>query len=160
MHEEVRDRVERIVNLDGNRSVDSVHRELGRLMWDECGMERTAGGLQKAIGEIPGIRNEFWENASVPGTADELNQPLERAMRIADFLEFAEVMCIDAYERNESCGGHFRAEYQTEEGEALRNDNDYSYVAAWEFTGVGNKPSLHKEPLAFEHVALTQRSYK
>ncbi len=157
---EVRDRIETIVNLDGERSVDSVHRELGRLMWNECGMERNADGLQGALKEIPSIRDQFWQNASVPGTSGELNQTLERAMRIADFLEFAEVMCTDAYERNESCGGHFRSEYQTEEGEALRNDEDYSYVAAWEFNGVGQKPTLHKEPLAFDHVPLTQRSYK
>ncbi|MCB0353814.1 MAG: fumarate reductase/succinate dehydrogenase flavoprotein subunit [Bdellovibrionales bacterium] len=160
IEQEVQNKLQALLKLKGKEPVDSVHRELGRIMWDECGMSRTAGGLQKALQEIPHVRDRFWKEASVPGSGNEVNQTLERASRIADFLEFAEVMCYDAFERNESCGGHFREEYQTEEGEALRNDNDYCYAAAWEFQGVGVPPKLHKEELRFENVKLTQRSYK
>jgi succinate dehydrogenase / fumarate reductase flavoprotein subunit len=123
-------------------------------------MSRTAEGLETALGMIPGLREQFWREVSVPGSGEELNQSLEKAGRVADFFELAELMCRDALERNESCGGHFREEYQTPEGEAARNDAEYSYVAAWEFSGVGNPPVLHKEPLAFDYVHPTQRSYK
>jgi succinate dehydrogenase / fumarate reductase flavoprotein subunit len=150
----------KLLNVKGKRSVDSFHRELGLLIWDHCGMARNAQGLIKALERLPALREEFWENVSVPGSDKGLNQSLEKAGRVADFLEFAEVMLTDALDRDESCGGHFREEHQTEEGEAKRNDEDYSYVAAWEFTGVGNKPKLHKEELTFEYVPPTQRSYK
>src|SRR5689334_17584026 len=152
--------VKRLLSIDGKRTVDSFHRELGNLMWEYCGMGRTDAGLKHAIERIPEIRAEFWENVNVPGSGEELNQSLEKAGRVADFLELAELMCLDALERNESCGGHFREEYQTPEGEAARDDANYSYGSAWEFTGVGNTPVLHKEPLAFEYVHPAQRSYK
>ena len=142
------------------RSVDSFHRELGLLMWDKCGMARTKEGLEEALEKIPQIRDEFWENVSVPGSGSNLNQSLEKAGRVADFLEFAEIKVGDALHREESCGGHFRLEHQTEEGEAKRNDENFSYVAAWEFNGVGEKPTLHKEPLEFDYVKPSQRSYK
>jgi succinate dehydrogenase / fumarate reductase flavoprotein subunit len=129
-------------------------------MWDKCGMARNEAGLKEALKRIPELREEFWQNLVVPGSGAELNQSLERGLRVADFLEFAELMCYDALQRNESCGGHFREEYQTEDGEARRNDDDYCYVAAWEHTGVGNTPTLHKEPLSFENVHLATRSYK
>jgi succinate dehydrogenase / fumarate reductase flavoprotein subunit len=156
----VRDRIARLLEIDGNRTPDSIHRELGRILWEYCGMERTAEGLRKAIGEIRELRTEFWTNVTVTGTNEELNQVLERAGRVADFLELAELMCIDALHREESCGGHFRAEHQTTDGEALRDDEHFAYVAAWEFTGAGNKPVLHREALEYEHVHMTQRSYK
>jgi succinate dehydrogenase flavoprotein subunit len=150
----------RLLEIKGTRSVDSFHRELGKLMWDYCGMSRTAEGLQQALAKIPELREQFWRDVKVLGTGEELNQSLEKAGRVADFFELAELMCLDALERNESCGGHFREEYQTPEGEAARDDSDYSYAAAWEFRGVGNTPELHKEPLSFEYVHPTQRSYK
>jgi len=156
----VSERMNKLLSVKGKRSIDSFHRELGLLIWDNCGMARNAEGLQKALDRVPALREEFWENVSVPGSDKGLNQSLEKAGRVADFLEFAEVMLTDALDRDESCGGHFREEHQTEEGEAKRNDEDYSYVAAWEFTGVGNAPKLHKEELDFEYVPLTQRSYK
>ena len=158
--ENVSGRMNKLLNVKGKRSVDSFHRELGLLIWDHCGMARNAQGLTKALERLPALREEFWENVSVPGSDKGLNQSLEKAGRVADFLEFAEVMLTDALDRDESCGGHFREEHQTEEGEAKRNDEDYSYVAAWEYTGVGNKPKLHKEELTFEYVPPTQRSYK
>ena len=129
-------------------------------MWDDCGMARNATGLKRALGQIPELREEFWRNVNVPGSDGELNQALEKAGRVADFLEFAELMCIDALHREESCGGHFREEHQTSDGEAQRDDSRFTYAAAWEFAGVGNAPVLHKEPLTFENVPLTQRSYK
>jgi len=156
----VKERLNKLLNVNGKRSIDSFHRELGLLIWDNCGMARNAQGLQKALDRVPALREEFWENVSVPGNDSGLNQSLEKAGRVADFLEFAEVMLTDALDRDESCGGHFREEHQTEEGEARRNDEDYSYVAAWEFNGVGNKPTLHKEELSFKYVPPTQRSYK
>ncbi|MDT8323614.1 MAG: fumarate reductase/succinate dehydrogenase flavoprotein subunit [Bacteroidota bacterium] len=158
--EEVRGRLESLLALNGSRTVVSIHRELGKIMWDYCGMARNEQGLKKALELIPALRQEFWENAKVVGDGENLNSALERAGRVADFLEFAELMCYDALNRNESCGGHFREEYQTEEGEALRNDDDYAYVAAWEYKGVGNEPLLHREPLEFENVQLQTRSYK
>jgi succinate dehydrogenase / fumarate reductase flavoprotein subunit len=157
---EVRDKINRLLGIKGKRTVDSIHRELGRLLWDYCGMARNATGLKDALRRIPELRDEFWQNVIVPGDQEELNQSLEKAGRVADFLEFAELMCIDALERNESCGAHFREEHQTPEGEPLRDDLNYCHVAAWEFAGVGKTPILHKEPLSFENVHLTQRSYK
>jgi succinate dehydrogenase / fumarate reductase, flavoprotein subunit len=150
----------RLLGIKGKRTVDSFHRELGKLMWDLCGMARSAEGLRQAISRIPKLREEFWRNVNVPGSDAELNQALERAGRVADFLELGELMCRDALHRAESCGGHFRIEYQTADGEALRNDQDFAYVAAWEYQGPDREPRLHKEPLEFEHVPLAQRSYK
>jgi succinate dehydrogenase / fumarate reductase flavoprotein subunit len=158
--EGVNRRTRRLLSIAGTRTVDSFHRELGSLMWDKCGMARTAGGLAEALRRIPEIRAEFWENVTVPGSDAHLNQALEKANRVADYLEFAELMCIDALHREESCGGHFREEHQTPDGEAKRDDDRFAYVAAWEHTGEGQEPRLHKEPLAFENVKLAQRSYK
>jgi succinate dehydrogenase / fumarate reductase flavoprotein subunit len=158
--EDIKQRVNKLFSINGKRTVDDFHRQLGRLMWEECGMARNEQGLKKALQEIPKIRDEFWENVKVVGENEELNQCLERAGRVVDFLEFAELMCEDALDRDESCGGHFREEHQTEEGEALRDDENYAHVSAWEFTGVGKKPNLHKESLEFEEVHLAQRSYK
>jgi len=149
-----------LLSIQGTRSVDSFHRELGKLLWDECGMARNAAGLERALGRIPELREEFWKDVRVVGSGDELNQSLEKAGRVADFLEFGELMCLDALNRNESCGGHFREEYQTPEGEALRDDENYTYVAAWEYRGPGVAPALHKEPLEFHYVHPAQRSYK
>ena len=154
------ERIDKLLAIKGQRTVDDFHRELGLVLWDHCGMARNAEGLQGAREKVREIRDEFWQNATVAGTAGEFNQVLERAGRVADFMEFAELIIHDAYERNESCGGHFREEHQTAEGEARRNDEDYAYVAAWEFQGVGTDPALHKEELVFENVHLTQRSYK
>lgn len=156
----VRDRLERLLGVNGERSVDSFHRELGSILWEHCGMERNARGLEHAIELIRGLKEQFWSNVKVTGHGEELNQALERAGRVADFFELAELMCIDAWHRAESCGGHFRSESQTDEGEALRQDDEYSYVAAWEFTGGGTPPRLHKENLDFEYVEVQQRSYK
>ena len=150
----------RLLEIRGQRTVTSFHRELGKLLWDDCGMARTAAGLQKALQRVPELREEFWKNVNVLGSGEELNQALENAGRVADFLEFAELMCLDAFERNESCGGHFREEFQTPDGEALRDDANFSYAAAWEYAGAGKQPILNKEPLAFEYVHPTQRSYK
>jgi succinate dehydrogenase / fumarate reductase flavoprotein subunit len=157
---EVDERVRELLAVNGSRSVDWFHRELGKVLWDNCGMERSADSLKKALGEIPPLREEFHADVRVLGENETFNQSLEKAGRVADFLEFAELMCLDALHREESCGGHFRVEHQTEDGEALRNDEEFSYVAAWEFTGVGEKPVLHREPLGFEAVELAQRSYK
>ncbi len=156
---EVEGRTARLLAENGNRTPQSFHKELGKLVWDNCGMERSSGGLEQAIAKIPELREEFWNSVNVPGENGSFNQALEYAGRVADFLEFSELMCRDALHRNESCGGHFRAEYQTEEGEALRNDDDFSYVAAWEYNGDG-QPKLNKEPLEFENVKLATRSYK
>jgi succinate dehydrogenase flavoprotein subunit len=150
----------RLLGINGKRTVDAFHRELGALLWEDCGMARNAAGLQRALGRIPEIRDEFWRNVNVPGSDAELNQALEKAGRVADFLEFAELMCTDALHRDESCGGHFREEHQTPDGEAMRDDARFAYVAAWEYCGAGNAPKLAKEPLAFENVPLSQRSYK
>ncbi|HZB96638.1 MAG TPA: FAD-binding protein, partial [Herpetosiphonaceae bacterium] len=158
--QDVRQRIKRLLEIDGKRTVDSFHRELGTLMWNECGMARSEESLKRALARIPEIRAEFWENVRVLGENEEVNQSLERAGRVADFLELAELMCLDALHRTESCGGHFRVESQTPEGEALRDDEHFSYVAAWEFNGVGRPPTLHREPLTFEYVHPSQRSYK
>ena len=166
-HAAVRDAEEQVIGATrkllsnkGTRSVDSFHRELGKLMWDYCGMSRTAEGLKLALSKIPGLREQYWREVKVLGAGEELNQSLEKAGRVGDFFELAELMCLDALERSESCGGHFREEYQTPEGEAARDDEHYSYAAAWEFRGVGSPPELHKEPLTFEYVHPAQRSYK
>ena len=156
----VADRTRRFLSIKGSRTVDSFHRELGQLMWDYCGMSRSAEGLRHALARIPELRAEFWRDVNVPGSDVTLNQALEKAGRVADFFELAELMCLDALDRNESCGGHFREEYQTPEGEALRDDAHFAYVAAWAYAGDGNAPVLHKEPLDFEYVHLAQRSYK
>jgi succinate dehydrogenase / fumarate reductase flavoprotein subunit len=157
---EVAERIQRLLTARGRRTVDSFHRELGQLMWDLCGMSRSEGGLRRALARIPELREEFWADVRVLEGAEELNPALEKAGRVADFLELAELMCLDALHRAESCGGHFREEFQTPEGEALRDDAHFCYVAAWEYTGDLAKPTLHREPLVFEHVSLTQRSYK
>jgi succinate dehydrogenase / fumarate reductase flavoprotein subunit len=150
----------KLLNGNGKRTVDSFHRELGKIVWDYCGMARNEAGLNKALSLIPALREEFWKNVRVLGANEEFNQSLEKAGRVADFFELAELMCIDALHRNESCGGHFREEYQTPEGEALRDDEHYSYVAAWGYQGEGRAPSLTKEPLTFNYVKPSQRSYK
>ena len=150
----------RLLEIRGKRTVTSFHRELGKLLWDECGMARNEAGLKRALQRVPELRDEFWQNVNVLGGGEELNQALENAGRVADFLEFGELMCLDALRRNESCGCHFREEYQTPDGEALRDDVNFSYVAAWEYAGPGRSPILNKEPLAFEYVHPSQRSYK
>jgi succinate dehydrogenase / fumarate reductase flavoprotein subunit len=150
----------KLLNANGKRTVDSFHRELGKIVWDYCGMTRSADGLKKAASMIAELREDFWKNVRVLGANEDFNQALEKAGRVADFFELAELMCIDALHRNESCGGHFREEYQTPEGEALRDDANYSYVAAWGYQGEGRQASLAKEPLAFNYVKPSQRSYK
>jgi succinate dehydrogenase / fumarate reductase flavoprotein subunit len=157
---EVRDRTNRFLSIGGTKSVDHFHRELGKIMWDNCGMARSAASLEKAISEIPALEEEFWKDLRVLGSGDTLNQSLEKAGRVADFFELGVLMCKDALHREESCGGHFRVEHQTEDGEALRHDDQFAYAAAWEWTGKGNEPVLHKEPLEFTYVHLAQRSYK
>lgn len=156
----VNERIQRLLSVKGKETPRALHRRLGRLLWDYVGMARTAEGLEKALSAIPQLREEFWSNVSVTGQPGDLNKNLEYAGRVADYLEFAELLALDALHRNESCGGHFREEYQTPDGEALRDDANFTYVAAWEFTGVGRQPVLHKEPLVFEYVKPTQRSYK
>ena len=156
----VEERTRRLLAVKGRRTVTQFHRELGKLMWEHCGMARNKQGLETALQQIPALREEFWKDVNVPGSAKELNQALEMAGRVADFLELGELMCLDALEREESCGGHFREEYQTAEGEALRDDARFCHVAAWEWKGEGQKPERHVEPLAFENVPLQTRSYK
>jgi len=160
VEEEVTARINTLVNSKGKKTVDEFHRELGLIMWDKCGMARNEAGLKEALAQIPKLRDEFWSNVNVTGSPGTFNQVLERAGRVADFLEFGELMVRDALHRSESCGGHFREESQTEEGEAQRKDDEFCYVGAWEFNGVDKEPALHKEPLTFEEVHLTQRSYK
>jgi succinate dehydrogenase / fumarate reductase flavoprotein subunit len=156
----VAERTQRLLSAKGTRTVDSFHRELGKLMWDDCGMSRNASGLTQAIGKIRELREQYWRDVRVLGMAEEINQSLEKAGRVADFFELAELMCTDALHREESCGGHFREEHQTPDGEALRDDENFSYVAAWEFAGLDQPPKLNKEPLVFEYVHPSQRSYK
>ncbi|HEV7920566.1 MAG TPA: fumarate reductase/succinate dehydrogenase flavoprotein subunit [Thermoanaerobaculia bacterium] len=158
--QDVAARVDRLLSAKGTRSVDSYHRELGHIMWDYCGMTRTAEGLTRARGMIRDLREMYWRDVKILGAGEEPNQALEKAGRVADFFELAELMCVDALHRNESCGGHFRAEYQTPDGEALRDDANYAYVGAWEWKGDGADPVLHKEPLVYEEVQLATRSYK
>ncbi len=156
---EVKEQINRLMSIKGKYSVDHFHKKLGKIMWNKCGMSRNAKGLEEAIGEIRALREEFWKDVKIPGTDKELNPELEKAGRVADFLELGELMCVDALHRNESCGGHFREEYQTEDGEALRDDKNFSYVASWEFKELG-KWELHKEELTFENIKVAQRSYK
>jgi succinate dehydrogenase / fumarate reductase flavoprotein subunit len=157
---DVRARTTKLLGIRGKRTVASFHRELGLLMWDRCGMARSADGLKEALAKIPALREEFWQNVMVPGEGADLNQTLEHAGRVADFLELGELMCRDALHREESCGGHFRVEHQTPDGEALRDDEHFAYVAAWEYAGEGKTPILNKEPLIYENIKLSQRSYK
>jgi succinate dehydrogenase / fumarate reductase flavoprotein subunit len=156
---EVRERINKLMSIKGTESVESFHKRLGKIMWDKCGMARNEKGLKEAIEEIKALRKEFWSNVRIPGEVNEYNPELDKANRVADFLELGELMCIDALNRNESCGGHFREEYQTEDGEAERRDDEYMYVAAWEYKGDSNFV-LHKEDLNYEVVHPTQRSYK
>ncbi|MBC6368373.1 fumarate reductase/succinate dehydrogenase flavoprotein subunit [Algoriphagus sp. AK58] len=158
--EEVQNRIKTLLSIKGSKTVDYFHKKLGKIMWNECGMARTAEGLKKAKAEIKALKAEFWKDVKVLGANEELNQSLEKAHRVADFLELGELMVDDALNRNESCGGHFREEYQTPDGEALRDDENFAYVAAWKYVGEDQEEELHKEPLVFENVKLTQRSYK
>ena len=160
VEQEASAQIKKLLTINGKRTVDSFHKALGEIMWEYCGMARNKTGLEKALEKIPALREEFWQNARVFGTNEEMNMLIEKAGRLADFLEFAELFAIDALQREESCGAHFREEYQTKEGEAVRNDKKFAYVAAWEHKGVGNKPELHKEELKFESVELATRSYK
>jgi succinate dehydrogenase / fumarate reductase flavoprotein subunit len=160
VEEIMRQFTKRLLSINGNRSATSFHKELGKLMWENCGMARTRQSLETNLKRIPELREEFWKNVKVTGSGEELNQNLEHAGRVADFLEFAELLCLDALRREESCGGHFRVEHQTEDGEAKRDDTNFAYVGAWEFKGTDQKPELHKEPLVYEEVHLATRSYK
>jgi succinate dehydrogenase / fumarate reductase flavoprotein subunit len=153
------ERINTLMNIKGKRTVESFHKRLGKIMWEKCGMARNAQGLQEAIREIQELKKEFWSDLRIPGSTDEMNPELDKAARVADFIALGELMCIDALHRNESCGGHFREEYQTPDGEALRKDDEYMYVAAWEFKDE-HKWELHKEELKYEEVKPTQRSYK
>lgn len=157
---EVKGKIDKLLSIKGKRTPVSFHKELGKLMWDKVGMGRNEAGIKEVLEKVPGIREEFWQNVNVTGTGAQLNVALERASRVADFLEFAEIMAYDALDRDESSGAHFREEHQTEDGEAKRNDDDYAHAAAWEYTGYGQKPNLHKEELTFENVKLAVRSYK
>jgi succinate dehydrogenase / fumarate reductase flavoprotein subunit len=153
-------RLRQLLAINGRRTTASFHRELGHLLWEECGMARSESGLRKALAKIPELRAEFWKNLKVAGEPASLNQDLEYAGRVADFLEFGELLCADALHRNESCGGHFRVEHQFEDGEAKRDDARYAYVGAWEYAGEGRPPVLHQEPLVYEEVKMSTRSYK
>jgi succinate dehydrogenase / fumarate reductase flavoprotein subunit len=158
--QDVTARIKKLLAIKGKRTVDSFHRELGLKMWERCGMARNDAGLKKNLQEIPALHEEYWKNVAVLGNNEEFNTSLEKALRVADFFELAELMCHDALELNESCGGHFREEYQTSESEALRDDKNYCHVSAWEYQGEGKKPVMHKEALNFEFVHLAERSYK
>jgi succinate dehydrogenase / fumarate reductase flavoprotein subunit len=158
--ENIRSFTNKLLSIKGKRTTTSLHRELGKLLWEKCGMARNEAGLKEALKRIPELREEFWKNVNVTGEAGEFNQALEYAGRVADFMEFAELLCLDALHRRESCGGHFRQEFQTPDGEALRDDDNFSYVAAWEHQGIGKAPVLHKEPLTYEEVHMSTRSYK
>ena len=160
VEESVKSRIDKLLSIKGKRTPTSFHRELGQIIWDKCGMSRSESGLKEALEKLPALREEFWGNLNVPGENGSLNQSLEVAGRVADFLEFGELMCRDALQRAESCGGHFREEHQTEEGEAKRDDENFSFVGAWEYRGVDSDPELHKEDLTYEEVKMTQRSYK
>jgi succinate dehydrogenase / fumarate reductase flavoprotein subunit len=158
--ENIRAFTNKLLSIKGKRTVTSLHRELGKLLWEKCGMARNEAGLKEALKRIPELREEFWKNVNVTGENGELNQNLEYAGRVADFMEFAELLCLDALQRNESCGGHFRTEFQTPDGEAQRDDEKFSYVGAWEYQGKDKQPTLHKEPLVYEEVHMSTRSYK
>ena len=155
----ITDKINELFNVKGKRSVDSFHKELGHIMWEYVGMARNEEGLKKGIAEIRKLRKEYWQNVSVPGENNEFNQELEKAMRVADFMEIGELMALDALNRRESCGGHFREEMQTEDGETMRDDENFMYVSAWEYKGDDQEPTLHKEPLKFEFVKVASRSY-
>ncbi|MEG2282674.1 MAG: fumarate reductase/succinate dehydrogenase flavoprotein subunit, partial [Rikenellaceae bacterium] len=157
---DVKDKINKILNIKGKKSVDEIHKQLGIIMWDNVGMARTAESLERATKLIAEVKKEFWTNVFVPGVAEDFNQELEKALRLADFLEIGALMALDGLNRNESCGGHFRMEYQTPDGEALRNDEEYTYVAVWEYQGEDKKPVLHKEDLVFENIKVAQRNYK
>ena len=150
----------KLLSINGKRTVTSFHRELGKLLWEKCGMARNEKGLKEALQRIPQLREEFWKNVKVTGQNGEFNHDLEYAGRVADFLEFAELLCLDALHRRESCGGHFRTEFQTPDGEAMRDDQNFAYVGAWEYQGPGKEPRLHKETLVYEEVHMSTRSYK
>jgi succinate dehydrogenase / fumarate reductase flavoprotein subunit len=156
----IREFTQKLLSIQGKRTVTSFHRELGQLLWNQCGMARNQKGLKDALEKIPALRHEFWENVNVPGSNEELNQSLEYAGRVADFLEFAELLCLDALKRDESCGGHFREEHQTPDGEAKRDDQYFAHVSAWEYQGEDKAPLLHKETLSYHEVKMSQRSYK
>jgi succinate dehydrogenase / fumarate reductase flavoprotein subunit len=157
---EVHEQLEKLMSVKGNQTVDTLHKRLGRIMWEYVGMARNKDGLELAMEEIRNLREEFWNTVKIPGEMNDLNPELQKASRLADFLELGELMAMDALNREESCGGHFREEFQTGEGEALRNDKDFTYVAAWEFKGLDKDPALHKEPLIFENIEVKQRNYK
>jgi succinate dehydrogenase / fumarate reductase flavoprotein subunit len=157
---ELQDQIDKILNINGEKTVDTLHKKLGLIMWNYVGMARNAKGLEKAIKELKELKKEFWTNVKVTGSRDGMNTELEKAIRLADFIELGELMAYDALNREESCGGHFREEYQTEDGEAVRNDKNFAFVSAWEYTGEDKEPKLNKEPLVFENVKLTQRNYK
>jgi len=157
---DVEDRIKKLMSIQGKRSVDSLHKELGLVMWDFVGMARTKESLETALGRIKEIRKEFWSNVYVPGGSADMNPELEKALRVADFIEIGYLMALDALNREESCGGHFREEYQTEDGEALRQDDKFSYVSCWKYTGEGNEPELIKEDLNYEFIKVQQRNYK
>ena len=156
---EVKEMTNKLISINGKRTVDDIHKQLGRIMWNKVGMARTEQGLKEAINEIRELKKEFWKDVTIPGSGDDINQTLERAGRLVDYFELGELMALDALDRKESCGGHFRVEYQFEDGEAKRDDENYSYVSSWEFAGE-NKWNLHKEPLEFEYVKPAIRSYK
>jgi succinate dehydrogenase / fumarate reductase flavoprotein subunit len=158
--ESANSRIKRLMDINGKETPTEFHRALGKIMWEHCGMARNDAGLKKALQLIPELRARFWKNLRIPGTGAEVNQSLELAGRVSDFLELAELMCLDALERKESCGGHFREEWQTDEGEAQRDDENFCHVAAWEYTGAGNRPNRHVESLVFENAHLATRSYK
>jgi succinate dehydrogenase / fumarate reductase flavoprotein subunit len=158
--ENIRSVTNKLLSIKGKHTVTSLHRELGKLMWEKCGMTRNEAGLKEALKRIPELRAEFWTNVNVTGENGELNQNLEYAGRVADFMEFAELLCLDALHRNESCGGHFRTEYQEPDGEAKRDDEHFAYVSAWEYQGPDKTPALHKEPLEYEEAHMSTRSYK
>ena len=157
---DVQSRIDQLMSVQGSQSVESIHRRLGKIMWEYCGMARNADGLKKGLKMIRELQEEFYKDVFVPGSKEEYNPELEKALRVADFLELGETMMMDALNREESCGGHFREEYKTEGGEALRRDDEFAYVAAWEYPGRGQEPILHKEELVFENVELKTRSYK
>ena len=158
--QQINEMTQKLLSIKGRRTVTELHRELGKLLWEYCGMARNKAGLEHALSVIPQLREQFWQDVNVPGSGANINQSLEHAGRVADFMEFAELLCLDALDRDESCGGHFREEHQTPEGEAKRNDAQYAHASVWEFTGVGKRPNLHKESLTFENIKLAERSYK
>jgi succinate dehydrogenase / fumarate reductase flavoprotein subunit len=160
VEQEVATRTKKLLSINGKRTVTSFHKQLGKMMWDKCGMARNEAGLKELLRTIPALREEFWKNVKVMGAGDSLNQDLEAAGRVADFMEFAELLVRDALMRNESCGGHFRTEFQTPDGEAKRDDENYAFVAAWEYQGENKEPVLHKEPLKYEEVHMATRVYK